>query len=104
LLRAIEKDFGSYQAWEQDFRAVAAASRGWGALCYDYRDKCLHNYLFDAHNVGIVASAPILLIIDVYEHAYFIDYDAHRAPYIDAFMQNINWPVVMERYQYSAMA
>ncbi|MCW2276897.1 superoxide dismutase [Heliophilum fasciatum] len=99
LRQAIETDFGSFDAWEKDFRAAAAASRGWAMLAYDYRSGALHNFLADAHNVGIVQSSYPLLLIDVYEHAYFIDYGANRGPYINAFFQNIDWTVVLRRYQ-----
>lgn len=98
LLNAIQRNFGSYASWEADFRAAAAASRGWAVLSYDKRDGKMHNYLLDAHNVGVVNTAIPILIIDVYEHAYFIDYGAHRAPYIDAFMNNIDWNVVNWRF------
>ncbi len=95
---AISYDFGSTEAWEKDFRAAAAAGRGWVVLAYDYRDASLHNYLFDAHNVGVIQSSIPLLVIDVYEHAYYLDYGAKRAPYIDAFMKNIDWQVVNQRF------
>jgi len=99
IRNAIIHNFGSVEKWEEDFKAAAAASRGWVILGYDYRDKRMHNFLLDAHNVGVVQSSVPLLIIDVYEHAYFIDYGAKRAPYIDAFMKNIDWRVVNQRFE-----
>ncbi len=100
LLNSIQKDFGSYASWETDFRAAAAASRGWAVLSFDKRDGRMHNYLLDAHNVGVVNTSIPILVIDVYEHAYFIDYGARRAPYIDAFMSNIDWGVVNLRFAF----
>ncbi|KNZ70699.1 superoxide dismutase [Fe] [Thermincola ferriacetica] len=99
IRNAIIHNFGSIEKWEEDFKAAAASSRGWVVLAYDFRDKRLHNFLLDAHNVGVIQSSAPVLIIDVYEHAYFIDYGAKRAPYIDAFMKNIDWGVVNHRFE-----
>ncbi|KAB2954547.1 superoxide dismutase [Heliorestis acidaminivorans] len=99
IVDALKKNFGSYEAWEADFKAAAGASRGWVLLSLDFRDNKLHNYLADAHDKGIVDCATTLLIIDMYEHAYFLDYGTERERYIDAFMKNIDWDVVNRRYQ-----
>ncbi|QGG47827.1 superoxide dismutase [Heliorestis convoluta] len=98
IVDALKKNFGSYEAWEKDFKAAAAASRGWVLLSLDFRDQKLHNYLADAHDKGIVDCATTLLIIDMYEHAYFLDYGTERERYIDAFMKNIDWDVVNRRF------
>lgn len=63
-------------------------------LAYDWGDGKLHNYLCDVHNQGGVWSCTPLLILDVYEHAYFIDYATGRKSYIDAFMKNVDWAYV----------
>ncbi|MDK2830184.1 MAG: superoxide dismutase, Fe-Mn family, partial [Clostridium butyricum] len=57
----------------------------------------LHNYLQDLHNHGVVSRAIPLLIIDTYEHAYFIDYGTNKKEYIDAFMNNVKWDEVNRR-------
>ncbi len=98
LLDAITRAFGSYGEWEEDFKATGLSARGWAILTFDPRDGALHNYLLDAHNLGVVANSIPILVLDVYEHAYFIDYGAHRKPYIDAFMLNIDWDVVNRRF------
>ena len=97
ILSLIERDFGSYEVWEEDFKASGIAARGWVVLVYDLDDGRLHNYSSDAHNQGGVWSALPLLVLDTYEHAYMIDYGVKRPSYIDAFMQNIDWDVVNKR-------
>jgi superoxide dismutase, Fe-Mn family len=97
-LELIVRDFGSYEAWETDFKAAGIAARGWVVLaCDEDFGATLHNYSQDAHNQGAIWNAIPLLVLDTYEHAYFIDYGAKRAPYIDAFMRNINWEFVAEK-------
>lgn len=90
----IERDFGSYEAWEMEFRATGLAGRGWVVLGYDLDEKRLRNVLCDAHNHGGVWNMIALFIMDIYEHAYFIDYGTGRKVYIDAFFKNINWEYV----------
>ena len=93
----IDRDFGSYQKFETEFKATGLAVRGWVVLAYDLDDEKLHIYGQDAHNVGVPWGAYPLLILDVYEHAYGIDYGVKRAPYIDAFMKNLDWNEVNTR-------
>lgn len=90
----VERDFMSYEAWEKEFRAVGLAGRGWVVLGYDFDDQRLRNVLCDAHNHGGVWNMAALFIMDIYEHAYFIDYGTGRKAYIDAFFKNINWEYV----------
>jgi len=87
----IERDFGSYENWEKEFRALGLSARGWVVLGYDLDEKKLKNILCDSHNQGGVWNMLALLIMDVYEHAYFIDYATARKSYIEAFFRNINW-------------
>ena len=96
-LQMIERDFGSYEAWETDFKASGIAARGWVVLAYDADDGKLHNYSCDVHNVGGIWNAMPILVLDTYEHAYCIDFGVKRAPYIDAFMGSIDWEVVNAR-------
>ncbi len=94
---AVAKDFGSYEKWLEDFKATGTAFRGWAILVYDLNYGKLRNIGSDAHNVGLIWNSIAVLTMDVYEHAYYVDYGAKRAPYLDAFMKNVNWPVVMDR-------
>jgi superoxide dismutase, Fe-Mn family len=92
----IERDFGSYEAWAENFKAIGLAARGWVVLAYDLDDKKLKNILCDSHNQGGVWNSVALFIMDVYEHAYFIDFATARKAYIEAFFKNLNWGYVNE--------
>lgn len=91
LLTGIEKEWGSYETWEAEFKACGMSVRGWVVLAYDTNDGRLHNYVADAHNQGGMWGAIPLLVLDVYEHAYFIDYGSDRKKYIEDYMGNVNW-------------
>lgn len=90
----IERDFGSYQAWEDEFRATGMAGRGWVVLGYDLDEKRLRNVLCDSHNHGGVWNMVAVFIMDIYEHAYFIDYGTGRKAYIESFFKNTDWEQV----------
>lgn len=98
-LEFINLFFGSYENWKKDFIACGKAARGWAVLAYDQRSKSMINILCDSHDEGNVWNAYPLIIMDVYEHAYFVDYKNKKADYIDKFMLNINWNVVNRRAQ-----
>ena len=91
LVGMLEKDFGSLEGWKLDMLATALSSRGWAITAFDFRDNQLHDYGSDAHNVGAVWGAIPLIVLDVYEHAYFMDYGVNRKEYLDAFFKNLNW-------------
>lgn len=87
----IKHDFGSIEAWAEQFRALGLSARGWVVLAFDLDDGKLHNYLCDVHNQGGVWNCITLIILDVYEHAYFLDYATGRKNYIEKFMSHIDW-------------
>lgn len=87
----IDADFGSFEKWAAEFTALGMCSRGWVVLAFDMKDGRLHNYLADMHNQGGVWGAIPLLVLDVYEHAYFLDYATARKKYLETFMANIDW-------------
>ena len=91
LVEMIEKDFGSLENWKVDMIATGLAARGWAVTAFDFKDNRLHNYGSDAHNVGAVWGAIPIIVLDVYEHAYFIDYGVNRKDYINSFFQNLDW-------------
>lgn len=95
---ALVRSFGSLEVWEEDFKACGLAARGWVVLAFDPDNGLLHNYLLDAHNVGLILNMKPLLVMDVYEHAYYMDYGTNRRGYIEAFWQNINWEAVLRRF------
>lgn len=91
LVKMIEKDFGSLDAWKEDMIATGISARGWAILAFDFKDNRLHNYGSDAHNVGAVWGAIPLIVLDVYEHAYFMDYGVNRKDYLNSFFKNLDW-------------
>ncbi|OGZ47331.1 MAG: superoxide dismutase [Candidatus Ryanbacteria bacterium RIFCSPHIGHO2_12_FULL_47_12b] len=92
----IARDFGNFEKWLAEFKALGLCARGWVVLAYDLDEKRLKNIVCDTHNQGGVWNAVALFIMDVYEHAYFIDYATARKAYIEAFFKNINWDYVNE--------
>jgi superoxide dismutase, Fe-Mn family len=98
----IERDFGSAEAWRADLKATGMGGRGWAWTAYDWDEGRLFNYIGDAQNTFAIWNATPLVALDVYEHAYFLDYQTDRASYIDAFFNNLDWAVVNDwvaRYQ-----
>ena len=97
----IETDFGSHEKWLEDFKALGVAARGWAVLSFDLDDGRLYNILCDTHNQGGPWNSVSLFVMDVYEHAYFLDFATGRKAYIDVFFKNINWGYVnslIEKY------
>jgi len=90
----LERDFGSVAAWRADLKATGMAARGWAWTAYDWDEGRLFNYIGDAQNTFPVWNATPLVALDVYEHAYFLDYQTDRASYIDVFLANVDWGVV----------
>ncbi|MEK7081111.1 MAG: Fe-Mn family superoxide dismutase [Patescibacteria group bacterium] len=99
ITKAIEKDFGSFEKWLEDFKALGLCSRGWTILGYDFNDGKLRNFLLDAHNLYGVWGASPILVLDMYEHAYFIDFGADKKSYIETFFQNLNWQAINKKFQ-----
>ena len=94
LKSQIERDYPSYDAWLADFKASGLAARGWVWLAYDHDLSILTTAVGDAQNSFPVWNATPILALDVYEHAYWLDYGRARAKYIDAFFNNLDWDVV----------
>src|SRR5437667_850740 len=98
----VQRDFGSVDTWRSDLKATGMAARGWAWTAYDWDEGRLFNYIGDAQNTFPVWNATPLVGLDVYEHAYFLDYQTDRASYIDAFFVNLDWGVVngwVSRYE-----
>jgi superoxide dismutase, Fe-Mn family len=99
VLDLIKQGFGSFENWEAEFRRTAAAlsgGSGWVMLSYNLYNGELHNYWAWDHMHNAPMGRP-LLVLDMYEHAYHMDYGAAAAKYIDAFMLNVNWEEVNRR-------
>lgn len=91
------KNFGSIEVFKQDLMATAIAARGWALTCYNFDDQRIQNYLIDSHYEKVPIFCIPLLIIDVYEHAYMIDFGINRKAYLELLWDNIDWDVVEER-------
>ena len=99
LAKAIVTDFGSIENWEKDFKATGMLRGiGWTALYLDPESKRLFNTWINEHEIGHISGGSLLLIMDVFEHAFMIDYGLKRADYIEAFFKNIDWKVVSKRF------
>lgn len=98
LAKKIVESFGSYENWEKDFKSVGTMRGiGWAVLYQDLTDGRLINFWINEHDVGHPSGCNPLLIMDVFEHAFMIDYGLKRADYIEAFFKNINWDAVETR-------
>jgi len=98
LARKLAEDFGSFDAWEKEFRAVGAMRGiGWAVLYQDIANGKLFNFWINEHDTGHPAGCTPILIMDVFEHAFMLDYGTKRAGYIDAFFKNLNWPAAESR-------
>jgi len=98
LAKKVAGAYGSYDTWEQDFRATGAMRGiGWAVLYQDNVTGWLFNQWINEHEVGHPAGCAPILVMDVFEHAFITDYGLKRADYINAFFKNINWDVVVGR-------
>lgn len=99
LAKKINEDFGSFEAFEKDFKATGAMRGiGWAILVYDTGAKKLLNVWSNEHDAGHLAGTTILLPLDVFEHAFALDYGLKRADYINAFWNAIDWNIVSTRF------
>ncbi len=99
LHAAFEKQFGSYDVWEADFKASGSMRGiGWTLLYLDNSNGALYNEWINEHDMGHLAGCTPIVVLDVFEHAFMIDYGLKRADYIAAFMRNINWKEASARY------
>jgi superoxide dismutase, Fe-Mn family len=90
----VKRDFGSIADWKADLKATGMGGRGWAWTAYDWDEGRLFNYIGDAQNTFPVWNATPLVALDVYEHAYFIDFGTDRGSYIEAFFNNLDYDVV----------
>ena len=94
LYKKIVADFGSYENWEKDFKATGAMRGiGWVILYYDMTEGRLFNTWINEHDEGHLSGAMPLIVMDVFEHAYMIEYGLKKADYIEAFFKAIDWTI-----------
>jgi len=98
LGKKLVENFGSIDAWEKDYRATGAMRGiGWAVLYQDPVDGRLINFWINEHDEGHPAGGVPILVMDVFEHAYMLDYGLKRAEYIDAFFKSIDWKAAETR-------
>lgn len=98
---ALAEAFGSFDAWESEFRRMGlglGGGSGWVVLGFNTHTRQFENYWMADHAHGPAATLPIL-VMDMYEHSYQMDYGAATAKYVDAFFQNIQWEAVARRIE-----
>jgi Fe-Mn family superoxide dismutase len=103
LAAMIERDFGSQARWQAEFSGMGKAlggGSGWVVLQYSHRDKRLVNQWANDHTMALAGATP-LLVLDMYEHAYAMDYGSKAAAYVDAIMAIINWNAVSARFAWA---
>ena len=98
LVDALAAKYGSLENFLNYFSACGMAARGWVVLAWDTHDQTLRVYTGDAHNQGGVWGCLPVIVLDVYEHAYFIDYGSDRKTYIADFWKNFNWNKANDLY------
>ena len=93
----INDSFGSFEKWAADWKATGIAGRGWAYLAYDHEEQRVHTYIGDGQDTFPAWNNTLVLAMDVYEHAYYLDFQVARAKYIDAYLQVIDWSAVNAR-------
>jgi superoxide dismutase, Fe-Mn family len=99
LVDALTSSYGSVEGFIKYFSECAMSARGWTILAWDTRESRLWIYNSDAHNQGGVWGALPIIVLDVYEHAYFMDYGADRKAYLKAFWKNFNWSAANDLFK-----
>ncbi len=99
VLGLINKQYGSLETWSDEFKSLGKTRGiGWVAL-YRLPDGTFQNGWINEHNEGVLVDAKILLVMDVFEHAFIKQYGLDRDTYINDFLDSIDWSVVEERFQ-----
>lgn len=98
LAKKLNESFGSYETWEKDFKATGTMRGiGWVVLYQDMSSGKLMNFWVNEHDVSHPSGCNPILVMDVFEHAFMLDYGLKRADYIEAFFKNIDWNPVEAR-------
>ena len=93
----LESSWGSIENWKASFVASAKCARGWCVLAFEPRTGNCLNIIQDSHSDGVICGAIPLLVLDVYEHAFMLDFGGDKPGYINKFMENIPWGIVEKR-------
>ena len=96
---AIAARFGSVDRWLDDFKACCMAANGWGILARDIVNGQLYNVASDLHEIGVLWLGQPLVVCDVYEHAFYVDYQNRKAEYVEKFVQFLDWDEINQRWR-----
>jgi Fe-Mn family superoxide dismutase len=96
---ALANRFGSIERWIEDFKACCIAANGWGILARDVVNGQLYNVASDLHEVGVLWLGQPLVVCDVYEHAFYVDYQNRKQEYVNKFVQFLDWAEIDRRWQ-----
>ncbi len=98
---SIKNEFGSFERFKKEFSEAAKSveGSGWAALTFCQQTKRLIIMQIEKHNINIYPSFKILLVLDVWEHAYYLDYKNERGKFVDAFWNIVNWKEVDKRFE-----
>jgi Fe-Mn family superoxide dismutase len=99
LKDAFSRAFGSWADYTTHLKALGKSMRGWAITALNLRDGQIHHYGLDSHNQLVPIHVVPLLVLDVFEHAYMIDFGTNRGAYLDAFLANVNWEPVEKRLE-----
>jgi Fe-Mn family superoxide dismutase len=105
LKKAVTSSFGSWDNYIADVKAAAASAHGWVLTCYGYCDQKVRNVLVQSeHHVGLFVDTQLIVAVDCWEHAYFMDYGTKKPDYIQAVINSLNWKTIEERTKMSPLA
>jgi Fe-Mn family superoxide dismutase len=96
---ALAQRFGSVERWTEDFKACCLAANGWGILARDAVNGRLYNVSSDLHEIGVLWLGQPLVICDVYEHAFYVDYQNRKQDYVNKFVQFVDWEEIERRWK-----
>ena len=96
---ALARRFGSLERWAEDFKACSMAAAGWGILARDIVNGQLYNVASDVHEVGVLWLGQPLVVCDVYEHAFYVDYLNRKQEYVNKFVEFLDWDEINRRWQ-----
>lgn len=100
LAKAMAKEWESFEMWEKDFIGMGAMRGiGWVVMYWDDLSGRMFNVWVNEHDVGHLAGCKPLLVMDVFEHAYMLDYGIKKADYVQAFFKTIDWDIVEKRFR-----
>jgi superoxide dismutase, Fe-Mn family len=95
---ALARRFGSFDRWVEDFKATCMAANGWGILARDVVNAKLYNVASDLHEVGVIWLGQPLVVCDVYEHAFYVDYQNRKQEYVNKFIEFLDWAEINDRW------